>query len=88
MPRRSKVNDQWIEKVEPLAGRDSFLTLAHRTGKFAGIESKVEIKETKGGTIMEKLSNKGLVTIILGALMMGSVVVQCVSHIIDAILIF
>lgn len=28
---------------------------------------------------MEKLSNKGLVTIILGALMMGSVVVQCVS---------
>ena len=37
---------------------------------------------------MEKLSNKGLVTIILGALMMGSVVVQCVSHIIDAILIF
>ena len=32
---------------------------------------------------MEKLSNKGLVT-----LMMGSVVVQCVSRIIDAILIF
>lgn len=37
---------------------------------------------------MEKLSNKGLVTIILGALMMGSVVVQCVPRIIDAILIF
>lgn len=37
---------------------------------------------------MEKLSNKGLVTIILGALMMGSVVVKCVSRIIDAILIF
>lgn len=37
---------------------------------------------------MEKLSNKGLVTIILGALMMGSVVVQCVSRIIDVILIF
>lgn len=46
VPRRSQVNGQWIEKVEPLAGRDSFLTLAHRTGKFAGIESKVEIKET------------------------------------------
>ena len=46
VPRRSNVNGQWIEKVEPLAGRDSFLTLAHRTGKFAGIESKVEIKET------------------------------------------
>ena len=37
---------------------------------------------------MEKLSNKGLVTIILGALMMGLVVVQCVSRIIDAIFIF
>ena len=46
VPRRSNVNGKWIEKVEPLAGRDSFLTLAHRTGKFAGIESKVEIKET------------------------------------------
>ena len=46
VPRRSNVNGQWIEKIEPLAGRDSFLTLAHRTGKFAGIESKVEIKET------------------------------------------
>ena len=46
VPRRSNVNGQWIEKVEPLAGRDSFLTLAHRTGKFAVIESKVEIKET------------------------------------------
>lgn len=46
VPRRSKVNEQWIEKIEPLAGRDSFLTLAHRSGKFDGIESKVEIKET------------------------------------------
>mgnify|MGYP002355624818 CR=1 FL=1 len=41
VPRRSKVNDQWIEKIEPLAGRDSFLTLAHRSGKFDGIESKI-----------------------------------------------
>ena len=48
---------------------------------------KLKLKK-QGGTIMEKLSNKGLVTVILGALMMGSVVVQCVSHIIDAILIF
>ena len=37
---------------------------------------------------MENLSNKGLVTIIVGALMLGSIVVQCVSHIIDAIIIF
>ena len=46
VPRRSNVNGQWIEKVEAVCGRDSYLTLAHRTGKFAGIESKVEIKET------------------------------------------
>ena len=46
VPRRSQVNGQWVEKTEPLCGRDSFLTLAHRTGKFDGIESKVEIKET------------------------------------------
>lgn len=46
VPRRANINGQWVEKVEPLAGRDSFLTLAHRTGKFSGIESKVEIKET------------------------------------------
>lgn len=46
VPRRTQVDGQWINKVEPLAGRDSFLTLAHRTGKFNGIESKVEIKDT------------------------------------------
>lgn len=46
VPRKMKVGNQWIEKVEPLAGRDSFLTLAHRTGRFDGIESNVEIKET------------------------------------------
>jgi len=36
--------DIWIEKIEPLAGRDSFLTLAHRSGKFNGIETTVDIK--------------------------------------------
>lgn len=50
VPRRTNIgtpqNPNWVEKVEPLAGRDSFLTLAHRTGKFDGIESKVEIKDT------------------------------------------
>ena len=37
---------------------------------------------------MENLSNKGLITIIVGALMVGSIVVQCVSHIIDVLMIF
>ena len=35
----------WREKIEPLAGRDSFLTLAHRSGKFNGIESSVNITQ-------------------------------------------
>ena len=42
--RRSKAeNGAWIEKIEPLVGRDSFLTLAHRSGKFAGIETECSI---------------------------------------------
>ena len=46
VPRKTKVNGQWVDKVEPLAGRDSFLTLAHRSGKFSGIETTAEIKPT------------------------------------------
>jgi len=37
--------DKWIEKVEPLAGRDSFLTLAHRSGAFESIESITEVRK-------------------------------------------
>lgn len=43
VPRKAQVNGQWVEKIEPLVGRDSFLTLAHRSGKFAGIETTVEM---------------------------------------------
>ena len=43
--RKSNVGGQWITKIEPLAGRDSFLTLAHRSGKFAGIETTTDIKD-------------------------------------------
>lgn len=49
VPRKTNIGTQqspnWVEKVEPIAGRDSYLTLAHRTGQFAGIESYVKIKE-------------------------------------------
>lgn len=49
VPRKTNIGTQqspnWIEKVEPIAGRDSYLTLAHRTGQFAGIESYVKIEE-------------------------------------------
>lgn len=44
--RSANINGQWITKIEPLAGRDSFLTLAHRSGKFASIDSDCTIKQT------------------------------------------
>lgn len=37
---------------------------------------------------MERLSNKGLVTIIVGILMMGSIFTQWLSHVIDMLLVF
>lgn len=42
--RKAKINGEWHSKIEPLAGRDSFLTLAHRSGKFAGIKSDCFLK--------------------------------------------
>ena len=44
--RSANIDGKWITKTEPLAGRDSFLTLAHRSGKFAGIDSDCTIKQT------------------------------------------
>lgn len=48
VPRKTNIgtpqSPNWVEKVEPIAGRDSYLTLAHRTGQFAGIESYVKIE--------------------------------------------
>lgn len=41
-----KTSGKWITKIEPLVGRDGFLSLAHKTGQFAGMETTVEIKET------------------------------------------
>lgn len=43
VPRKSNVNGKWVEKIEPLAGRDSFLLLAHKSGEFESLESSVEI---------------------------------------------
>lgn len=43
--RKAQINNQWVIKTEPLVGRDSFLTLAHRSGKFAGIESETMLKD-------------------------------------------
>ncbi|EAJ3386158.1 phage recombination protein Bet [Campylobacter coli] len=49
VPRRAqvKINDkkEWVDKIEPLVGRDGFLAIAHKTGKFGGIRSYSEIKQ-------------------------------------------
>lgn len=46
VPRRMK-NDKgaWIERVEPLVGRDGLLSIAHRSGVLGGMDTKVEVKE-------------------------------------------
>lgn len=38
-------SDIWVDRIVPECGRDSFLTLAHRSCKFDGIESYVDIKQ-------------------------------------------
>lgn len=43
--RKQKVDGQWSIKIEPLIGRDGFLSIAHKTEKFGGMETTVEIKE-------------------------------------------
>nr|DAJ63948.1 MAG TPA: RecT protein [Caudoviricetes sp.] len=55
--RKAKINGEWHSKIEPLAGRDSFLTLAHRSGKFAGIKSDCFLKD-KPVFINEEWQNK------------------------------
>ena len=53
VPRRQKINGQWVEKHEPLVGRDGFLSIAHKTGQLAGIETECSLKE------IPILTNKG-----------------------------
>ena len=43
--RRQRVGDKWVNKVEPMVGRDGFLSIAHRSNKFAGIETTTSIRE-------------------------------------------
>lgn len=44
--RRVQLPDkQWINKVEPLVGRDGYLTIAHRTSQFDGMTTTSCIKE-------------------------------------------
>ena len=43
--RRQKIGERWVNKVEPMVGRDGFLSIAHRTNQFAGIETSTSIRE-------------------------------------------
>lgn len=47
--RRAKIKEgnieKWVEKIEPMVGRDGFLAIAHRTKDFAGIETTSAVKE-------------------------------------------
>jgi len=57
VPRRAKINGQWVEKIEPMLGRDSYVKVAHSTGLFAGIEttSKIErVPTIENGEWVEK----------------------------------
>ena len=43
--RSSKVNGQWVKKIDPMCGRDSYIKIAHRSGMFGGIETTCSIKQ-------------------------------------------
>jgi len=43
--RRQKVGDRWVSKVEPMVGRDAFLSIAHRSNQLAGMESTACIRD-------------------------------------------
>lgn len=45
VPRRQKIGDKWVNKIEPMVGRDGFLSIAHRSGQLAGMETTTCIKD-------------------------------------------
>lgn len=45
VPRRAKVGDKWVNKIEPMVGRDGFLAIAHKSGQLAGIETTASIRD-------------------------------------------
>ena len=46
VPRKSNVNGKWIEKIDPMLGRDSYVKVAHSTGLFAGMETDSKIDKS------------------------------------------
>ena len=43
MPRRQRQGERWVNRVDPLVGRDGFLSIAHRSGQLAGMESTAQV---------------------------------------------
>ncbi len=43
--RKSQVNGQWVTKVEPLAGKNAFMKLAHNSGQFNGLKVECMVKD-------------------------------------------
>lgn len=44
MSRRQRQGDKWLTRIEPLVGRDGFLSIAHRSGQLAGMESSTAVR--------------------------------------------
>lgn len=45
VPRRQKVGDRYVVKAEPVIGVNGFLSIAHRTGQLAGMQTETCIKD-------------------------------------------
>ncbi|WP_267523665.1 phage recombination protein Bet [Campylobacter sp. MG1] len=44
IPRATQIDGKWVEKIEPLCGRDSFMKMARASGKFDGIKTESSLK--------------------------------------------
>lgn len=43
VPRKAQLNGKWVDKTEPMVGRDGLLAVAHRSGLLEALESSVTI---------------------------------------------
>lgn len=43
--RRQKVAGKWIDKTEPMVGRDGYLAIAHRSNQFDGLEVSSAVRK-------------------------------------------
>jgi len=61
--RKSKVNNQWITKIEPLAGRNAYRKIANRSGALESIEVDTYLKDTPKLVNAEWVEGKDLVAV-------------------------